>query len=272
MDTQAPKFKVRLGLFIVVGSAIFIMAVFLIGKQKNLFNPVFELSTIFHNVSGLDVGSNIRFSGINVGTVDNISIIDDSTVRVDMLIRKNVRSFIKSDCEAGIGSSGILGDRVLSITQGTADASEVKEGQQIASREPVEMDAILEKLKVTADNASVVSKQVEEITTKINTGNGTLARLINDTTMSRNVNQTVINLRKSSKGLSENMEAAKDSFLLRGSYKRKEKADEKVKEVAIEKKAEEQKVIQDKKDAARKAKADAAEERKKKKSKSQDVP
>src|SRR4030043_429716 len=74
------------------------------GNQKNLFNPVFKLSTTFYNISGLEVGSNIRFSGINVGTVDNIKIINDSTVQVDMLINKNVQRFIKADCEAGKGS------------------------------------------------------------------------------------------------------------------------------------------------------------------------
>ncbi|MBF0107287.1 MAG: MCE family protein [Deltaproteobacteria bacterium] len=238
MITQTPKFKVRLGLFVTVGLALFIIAVFLIGKQKNLFNPVFKLNAIFHNVSGLQVGSNIRFSGINVGTVDNIVIIDDSTVRVDMLIRKNVQEFIKANCEAGIGSAGIIGDRVLSVTQGSIDAPTVKDGQQIASKEPVEMDSIMASLKETADNAAVVSKQVEEITTEINTGDGTLPRLIHDKKMAQNVNQTIINLKKSARGFSENMEAAKDSFLLRGSYKRKAKAEQKVIDDALEQKAD----------------------------------
>ena len=49
------------------GLTLFVLAIFLIGKQKNLFNPVFKLSATFYNVSGLQVGNNIRFSGINVG-------------------------------------------------------------------------------------------------------------------------------------------------------------------------------------------------------------
>ena len=123
METYTQKFKVRLGLFIIGGLVIFVIAIFIIGKQENLFDPVFKLTTTFYNVSGLEVGSNIRFSGINVGTVDNISIINDSTVRVDMLIKKSVQQFIKEDCEAGIGSSGIIGDRILIITQGSYDAT-----------------------------------------------------------------------------------------------------------------------------------------------------
>ncbi len=87
MAIHTEKFKVRLGLFIIGGLALFVLAIFIIGKQQNLFNPVFKLSTTFRNVSGLQVGNNVRFSGINVGTVDNIQIIDDSTVWVDMLVK-----------------------------------------------------------------------------------------------------------------------------------------------------------------------------------------
>ncbi len=237
MDTNTPKFKVRLGLFIAGGLALFVIAIFLIGKQKNLFNPVFKLTATFDNVSGLQVGNNIRFSGINVGTVDNIKIIDGSNVQVDMLIRKNVQQFIKEDCEAGIGSAGIIGDRLLTITQGSKDAPMVKAGQQIATREPIETDAIMADLKIAANNAAIISEQLAEIMVKVNSGKGTLGRLIQDTTIAGNIDQTIVNLRKSSKGLNENMDAAKHNFLFKGYFKKKEKADEKKKNDADEKKA-----------------------------------
>jgi phospholipid/cholesterol/gamma-HCH transport system substrate-binding protein len=230
MDTHSQKFKVRLGLFIAGGFLLFVMAIFIIGKQKNLFNPVFKLTTTFYNVSGLGVGSNVRFSGINVGTVDNIKIINDSTVRADMLILKNVQQFIKTDCEAGIGSSGIIGDRILVISQGSDDAPPAKEGQHIASNEPVETDAIMESLEITAGNVEIISQQLAEIMFNINSGSGTLGRLIQDSTIAKNFDETMLNLKKSSKGLDENMNAAKENFLLKGYYKRKEKAAQKKKD------------------------------------------
>ncbi|MBC7884124.1 MAG: MCE family protein, partial [Saprospiraceae bacterium] len=107
-----PKFKFRLGLFIAGGLLLFVLVIFIIGKQKHLFNPVFKLTSYFHNVSGLQVGNNIRFLGINVGTVDNISIINDSMVKVDMIVKTDVKPFIKKDSEVSIGSEGIIGDRI----------------------------------------------------------------------------------------------------------------------------------------------------------------
>lgn len=227
MDNHSSQFKVRLGLFVVGGLALFVLAIFIIGKQKNLFNPVFRLTTTFYNVSGLQVGNNIRFSGINVGTVDNISIVNDSTVEVVMMVRQEVKQFIKSDCIVAIGSEGLIGDRLLIITQGSAEGELARDGEELISVEPVETDAIMASVQITAANAEIITDQLAEIMLKINEGEGTLGRLIQDTTIARNIDQTIINLKKSSKGLDENMEAAKHNFLLKGFFNKKARAAEK---------------------------------------------
>ncbi|WP_372767633.1 MlaD family protein [Lutibacter sp.] len=234
MNTQSTKFKVRLGLFVAIGFVIFAIAVFLIGRQKNLFNPVFQLTTTFYNVSGLQIGNNIRFSGINVGTVDNLKIINDSTVQVSMIVQKDIQKFIKTDCQVTIGSEGIIGDRVLIITQGSSETKSVKNGQFLTSVEPVETDAIIASLNVTAQNAEVISGQLIEILYDINQGNGTLGMLLQDSTMAESINKTMNNLQKSSKGLNENMEAAKHNFLLRGYFRKKEKKAAELKQEALD--------------------------------------
>ena len=237
METHSEKYKIRLGLFVAGGLAIFVLAIFIIGKQKNLFNPVFKLTTTFYNVSGLQIGNNIRFAGINVGTVDDIKIVNDSTVKVYMMIRKEVHQFIKADCKVTIGSEGIIGDRLLTINQGGADAPLAKEGQWLASEEPVETDAIMASLQVTAANAEIISQQLAEVMHKVNGGEGTLGRLIQDTTIAENLNQTIVNLKTSSKGLDENMKAVNHNFLLKGYFKKKAKeAEEKKKAVPALKK------------------------------------
>ncbi len=211
MENYTPAFKARLGLFIFVGLAIFVIAIFYIGKQQNLFNPVFKVTANFFNVSGLQVGNNVRFSGINVGIVDNIRIINDSTVQVDMLIRKNVQEFIKADSEAAIGSSGIIGDRIIIIAQGSNNAPTVTDGQRITSIEPVETDAIIASLQTTASNAEVITQQLAEVMENINSGKGMLGRLIVDSTIAENVNQTIANFMKSSEGLDETIDVTKEN-------------------------------------------------------------
>jgi phospholipid/cholesterol/gamma-HCH transport system substrate-binding protein len=253
MDTHTQKFKVRLGLFIAGGLAIFILAVFIIGKQKNLFNPVYKLTTNFRNVSGLQVGNNIRFSGITVGTVDGITIINDSTVQVEMLVRKNVKEFIKVDSRVIIGAEGLIGDKLLTISQGSAGAPIAKAGQQLSSSEPIETGALMASLAVTAGNAEIITAELAEVMIKVNSGQGTIGRLIQDSAIADNLSATMLNLKKSTKGLDENMEAAKHNFLLKGYFTKKAKADAKKKLDAErktldaeEQKAQEQKAIEKK--------------------------
>jgi phospholipid/cholesterol/gamma-HCH transport system substrate-binding protein len=237
MDTTTPKFRIRLGLFVVAGFAIFAAAIFIIGKQTHMFDPIFRISTNFYNVSGLQVGNNVRFSGVLVGTVDNMKIINDSMVRVDMVIKKSVQQFIRADSEAGIGSEGIIGNRLVVISQGSIDAPLVKEGQQIASVEPIETDAIMESLSISAANAEIITQQLAEVMVHINSGQGTLGRLIQDTTIADNLGKTMANLKESSKGLDQSIDAAKESILLRGVFKRRAKAA--AKKLKVEKKAAE---------------------------------
>jgi len=237
MNNKNEKFKLRLGLFVVGGLVLFVLAIVIIGKQKHLFDPVFKVSTTFYNVGGLQVGNNVRFSGINVGTVDRISIINDSTVRVDMLIIQRVQQFIKADAQVGIGSEGIIGDRLLVISQGNGSAETIKAGQELISSEPVETDAIIASLEVTALNIELITGEIANMVADINRGKGTLGRLINDPTIATNLSQTMENLKSSSQGLDENMEAVQDNIFLRGYFKRKNRDERKKKEA--EKKAAE---------------------------------
>lgn len=212
METHSQNYKIRLGLFVAGGIAIFILAIFIIGRQKNLFNPVFKITSAFYNVSGLQVGNNVRFSGINVGTVDDITIINDSTVRIEMLIRKEIRKFIKTDSKVAIGSEGLIGDRLVIITQGSTEAPLAKEGQALISMEPVETDAIIESLQVTAEYAEVIAQELSEIMLKINSGRGTIGRLIHDSTIAQNLKTTILNFEKTSRGLEATIDETKQNI------------------------------------------------------------
>ena len=86
MDTHSIKFKTRLGLFVVGALLLFAAGIFLIGRQRQMFESVFKLTSTFNNVSGLRVGNNVRFSGITIGVIENIEMIADTAVRVEMVI------------------------------------------------------------------------------------------------------------------------------------------------------------------------------------------
>lgn len=239
MTTNKNAYKVRLGIFVSLGLLILFIIIFFIGTNQNLFSSKFKISTNFGNVSGLQVGGQVRFSGISVGTIENIEIINDSTVNVIASIDSEVKKFIKKDSKASIASEGVIGDRILTISQGSTKSPEVKDGARIESFEPVEFDDILSSIQVTAENAEIITDELAMLLSDINDGEGTIGKLMNDEDMARDLDKTMENLRKSSKGLEENMEAAKHNFLLRGYFKKKEREKERERKRA-EREAEKQ--------------------------------
>ncbi|KRB59873.1 MlaD family protein [Flavobacterium sp. Root186] len=257
----------KLGMFVTVGLLLFIMAIYFIGKQKNLFGSTFHITSKFKTVSGLEVGNNVRFSGINIGTVEEIRLINDSSVVVSMVIKDEVREFIKTDARASIGSDGLMGDKVLTITPGVKSTKIIEDNGAIASINGIEMNDIMKSVKKSVDNVGVISEELAIFSHSMNNGNGALARLVRDDKMANSVTNTLSNLESGTKGFSENMEAAKSNFLFRGYFKKKEKEKEKQKEEIKEKKEEQQEKVAKEKEAKAKEEKEKQEKAKEEKEK-----
>ncbi|KAF2340187.1 MlaD family protein [Flavobacterium tistrianum] len=247
----------KLGMFVTIGLLLFIMAVYFIGKQQNLFGSTFHITSQFKTVSGLEVGNNVRFSGINVGTVEQIQLKNDSTVVVVLVMKEEVRKFIKTDATASIGSDGLMGDKVLTISPGQKSKKEIEDNGQIASVDGIEMHDIMKSVKKSVDNIGVISDEIAIFSHSMNNGNGALARLVKDDKMANSVSNTLSNLETGTKGFSENMEAAKSNFLFRGYFKKKEKEKKEKQEERKEKQEEAKK----EKEEARKEKQEARQEK-----------
>jgi phospholipid/cholesterol/gamma-HCH transport system substrate-binding protein len=208
---------------------LFIIGIYFVGKKQNLFNRTFSISTVFKDVSGLQPGNNIRFAGINVGIIDNIIIVNDTSIQVDMQIQEEIHKFIKDDSRALIGSEGLMGNKILIITPGSSGRV-VKKNAFIASSTPVDMDDILQNLKITIDNAALLTGDLSLITSNIRSGKGTIGRLFMDSTLAEDIDETLGTVKEGASGFQENMEAAKSNILLRGYFRKKEKEEEKAKE------------------------------------------
>ena len=190
--------KVRLGIFISLGILVFILAIYFIGEKQQLFRSTFRLSGVFKDVAGLQVGNNVRLSGINVGTIDNITIISDTSVRVIILVDENTRQFIKKDAVASIGSEGLMGNKVLVISPGTGGKKSIENDDVIATSQPTDIDEIMKSLKTTIDNTAYITGDLAKISTNIESGKGTIGRLMMDKEWRQNIEATIINLKEGS--------------------------------------------------------------------------
>jgi phospholipid/cholesterol/gamma-HCH transport system substrate-binding protein len=184
---------VKLGIFVISGILILIIALFLIGRNQHLIGSHYSLKTHFTNVGGLRTGNNVRYAGIEVGTVKTIEIINDTTVEVTMLIGRKMKTVIRKNALASLGADGLMGNKVVNIVPIKGDTDLAVDGDLLASRRSVEFDDILRTLASTGDNINVISSDLKQTVAKINNSKG-LWKLLSDSSLA-------INLRKASGNL-----------------------------------------------------------------------
>lgn len=192
--------KIKLGIFISLGVTVLILAIYFIGENQQMFRSTFRLSGVFRDVAGLQAGNNVRLSGINVGTIDNVNIISDSSVRVIILVDESTRKFIKKDAVGSIGSEGLMGNKVLIINPGTGGKAPVENDDVIATTQPIEIDEILKSIKTSIDHTSDITSDLSVITNNIQSGKGTIGRLIMDKGWRETFDSTFANLKEGSDG------------------------------------------------------------------------
>lgn len=186
---------IRLGILVLTGTLIFTVAVYLIGQKQDMFRNTFTIRAMFNNVNGLQRGNNVRFSGINVGSVMAVDIQNDSTVEVTLRIREDVRKFIRKDALVTIGTDGLMGNMLVNITPGASHADIIDDNDLLNSFSRIKTDDILKTLNMTNENAAMLTRSLLDITEEIQHGKGTLSYLVYDTTLRMQLYQSIRNLR-----------------------------------------------------------------------------
>lgn len=192
--------KIKLGIFVTIAIAIFALGIYYIGETKKLFTDTFRVTAMFKDVNGLQVGNNVRFVGINVGSVEKIQIVSDSTVKVDMVVEENVRKFIKKDSKGIIGTDGMMGSKIMVILPGSSDSKSIEDNDLISSATPISFDDVIATLKETGDNAALITGDLADIFSNIRSGDGTAGKLIYDEKFAEKLDDIVVNVNQGAIG------------------------------------------------------------------------
>lgn len=172
----------RLGLFIFLGTVLLVISIFLLGSKESLFTSTTEIKSYFNTVEGLKTGAPVRLSGYDVGSVSDISLASDTSGRVEVKMRidNTLLHFIRLDSEASIETEGLVGKKVVTVTPGSPDQSLITEGGTIKSKNPVNVTQIIEETQAVMANLKVMTKDFSDIFSKINQGEGSIGKLVND--------------------------------------------------------------------------------------------
>jgi phospholipid/cholesterol/gamma-HCH transport system substrate-binding protein len=199
---------IRLGIFVFIGVLLLIIAVFTIGDKESLFTPTFNVRANFSTIEGLRSGSQVRLSGITVGTVSAIRILQDSVGRVEVLMRLNheISPFIKSDTRANIETEGLVGNKVIVLSVGSSSAPQVKEGGLIIGVDPLGFSAIIMETQEMLSYTKSLTKSLSEIVEKVNQGEGSVGKMINSDDLYQNTNRLINTAERSLSTITSNLD------------------------------------------------------------------
>ena len=189
--------NIKLGIFVLVGTIFLIVSMYFIGAKQSLFASTIKVSALFHAVDGLMPGNNVRFAGIDVGTVEKVEIQSDSSVLVTMLIEEKSVNYIYKNAIASIGSDGLMGNKLVNISSAHIKSASVQDGDVLVSIQPLETELMMRTLGQTNEDVSTIARNLRIISDRINNSN-TLWTLLMDPSISDNLKSAIVSIRKTS--------------------------------------------------------------------------
>jgi phospholipid/cholesterol/gamma-HCH transport system substrate-binding protein len=198
----------KVGLLVLAGLLFLVLTLYMIGKNRNLFGSTFTIRAVLNNVNGLVPGNNVRFKGIDVGTVKSIEVASDTSIFVTMTIDENMKQFIKKNSLASIGTDGLMGNKLVNINSISSPADPVDQYDIIQSLKPVETDEMLRTLNTTNTNIERITHNLHEITVKLNRSES-LWTLLSDTVIAKDLKGAVSDFRRAGANSSDLTASAK---------------------------------------------------------------
>lgn len=192
MKTQTTD-SVKLGMFVLTGIVVLILTLYMIGKNRGMFTDSFELKTHFRAVNGLISGNNVRYAGIEIGAVESVVFLNDTTIEVNMNIQTKMRGIIRRNAIASLGTDGLIGNRVVNIFPGLGEAPLANVGEVLPSQEEVSTDAMLRTLTHTNDNIAAIAEDLRLTVHHVSTS-AQLTRLLDDLSLSSNLKASLQHL------------------------------------------------------------------------------
>ncbi len=195
--------ELRVGLFIFAG---LLVLGFLILNSTGDFNPFekrLKLRARFISADGLRKNSDVNLAGVSIGKVEDINFLpsdspDGQQIEatfsvVKELDNKPITELIRTDSTAQLVSTSVLGnDKMINISPGTAKGTPVAENHVLKSSSAISINQLTATGNDLLQQINKIAVPANEILNKANNGEGTLGRIINDETLYKNIDSTVV--------------------------------------------------------------------------------
>ena len=198
MKNSPNKRAVIVGLFIFVGLLLLVVCVLIIGNLHETFQKKTEIVTLFDDVSGLQVGNNIWFSGVKIGTVSSLKFYADRKVKVLMKVEDKAVPYIHMDAFVKLSTDGLIGNKILVIYGGSSRTPQVSEGDTLRVEKTFSSEDMINTLQENNKNLLVITNDFKLISHKIANGEGTIGKLISDNALYTHLDSATQSLQNAS--------------------------------------------------------------------------
>ncbi len=197
-QTNTAKRNVLVGIFVLLGLVILAGGILAVGNIHSTFVPKITVTTSFPDVNGLQPGNNVWFSGLKVGTVSDLEFVGESQVRVSLKIDKQTQRYVHKDAMAKLSSDGLIGNKIVVITSGTAGTPSIEDGDVLQTAAEPSTDDMLVMLQESNQDLRSVASDLKSITDQIASGQGAIGRLVYDAAIADSLSSTTASLAQAS--------------------------------------------------------------------------
>ncbi len=179
--------QVRVGIFLIIALALGATAIVLIGRTGNVFGERYQLVTLVRSAAGLVPGAEVQLAGQAVGQVDRVALIlpenrpeGGQAVALWLEVNVAVQAQIREDSRAQVRTQGLLGDRLIDIRPGSAEARILQDGDTLQAASSVDFDALIAEGSEAVGDLVAITSNLAELTRGVLEGEGTIGQLVTD--------------------------------------------------------------------------------------------
>ena len=190
--------QLKVGVIVLIAAVILVTLLFLMTSSSGLgvLSKKLTVTTYFENSSGLKEGGAVTLQGVTVGSVKSVSVSSDparklTPVRVVMKIGDKYSYGLKKDSKAALTTNGVLGDTVVDINSQAAVGPPLQDGDELHTLETPSITDVVKASQGTIEQLNVILAKMNNIVDNLETGKGSVGKLINDPELYNKATATV---------------------------------------------------------------------------------
>jgi len=203
--------QLRVGLTVLIASATLMVLIFLMSGTGGWFTHKITLRSYFDNAGGLREGAPVRLAGVDIGNVKTVRVVGGNPltpVEVTMKVNTQYSFSLRKDSVTMLSTAGVLGETYVDIDSSAAKGPVATDGDTLAARSQPELQDVVRASQGTLQNMDALLKRLDRIVAFIESGQGSIGKVIYDPALYDRLNSTVTEF----KGLVDDIQSGKGSL------------------------------------------------------------